>query len=98
MHALPSVHVLALLVYRHPEVVLQESSVQTLPSVHTIAVPGMQEPPLHASLTVHTLPSEHEPALACLAQLPPPQTPVLHVSVKPEQSLALPAWHEPALQ
>ena len=71
---------------------------QTLPSLHANAVPGTHEPPLHASLTVQALPSEHEPALACLPQEPPPQMPVLQESFKLEQSLALPAWHEPALQ
>jgi len=52
----------------HPVAASQVSSVQTLPSVHTLAGPEMQLPPAHASLSVHTLPSEHGSELSTLLQ------------------------------
>ncbi len=42
-----------------PVVVLQVSSVQTLLSSHTLAGPGKQTPPEHASFVVQALPSLH---------------------------------------
>ncbi len=44
------------------------STVQGLPSLHTFASPGAHLPPIHASLSVHTEPSEHGTVLALWAQ------------------------------
>jgi len=51
-----------------PLVLSQPSSVHLLPSSQTVAAPGRQAPPLHASPLVHALLSSHAAVLAVVTQ------------------------------
>jgi glyoxylate utilization-related uncharacterized protein len=59
VHALPSSQDAVLLAYTQPVAGLQESSVQTLPSLQLGGGPPTQIPPEQVSLVVHALPSLH---------------------------------------
>lgn len=64
VHALLSLHGFVLFVNTHaPDDVLHESLVHALLSLQTFGVPGLHEPPAHASFRVHALPSLHEAVL-----------------------------------
>ena len=59
VQALASLHVAELGRNTHPFCPSQSSLVHGLPSLQTIAMPGLQLPLAHTSPTVHTLPSLH---------------------------------------
>jgi len=64
----PSEQASALATLLQPAATLQESVVHALLSLQSVAAPGRQEPPLHASPTVHWLLSEHAFVLAEFTQ------------------------------
>jgi len=59
VHALPSSHATALLVWTQPVGGVQESSVQPLPSLQLGAGPPTHVPATHLSAVVHAFPSLH---------------------------------------
>ena len=68
VHALSSLHGSLLSLVTQPVLALQLSSVHKLPSLHALALPGMQAPPSQASFSVQTLPSLQVPVLATKVQ------------------------------
>src|SRR6266849_2358938 len=63
VQAFPSLQGAVLLVWKHPLVGSQASSVQTLPSSQLSGAPGLQVPPPHTSWPLHTVLSSHEAVL-----------------------------------
>jgi len=68
VHRFPSLHGLLLFVLTHPVDVLHESVVQRFPSSQSRVPVEPQEPPLHTSPVVQTLPSVHESVLFDVTQ------------------------------
>ena len=68
VQTLPSSQGRVFMVLEQPVFGLQLSVVHRLSSLHVVAVPGRQLPPLHASPTLHALPSEHSPVFAVCEQ------------------------------
>jgi hypothetical protein len=60
VHAMPSLHGKVLFVKTHPVAGLQESVVQTLPSLHTSGVPPVQVPFWQVSAPLQRFPSLHD--------------------------------------
>jgi hypothetical protein len=96
VQALPSLQALALFAKTHPVPGLQLSVVQTLPSLQTVAPPGLHAPPPHVSPVVQALPS-----LQALVLLANTQAPVAGLQLSVVQMLlslhatTAPGWHVP---
>ncbi len=93
-----SVHGLVLTVLLQPSLGSQESVVQPLASLQSVAAPGRQAPPWHASPPVQALLSEHGAVLFVITQpLAASQLSSVH-GLPSLQAMAWPGTHLPLLQ
>ncbi len=91
-----SVQTAVLLLWAHPLILLQESSVHGLPSSQLTAAPAPQLPFLQVSPTVQTSPSLHGAVLlACAQPLAAPHESSVH-GLLSSQPTAAPGTHLPA--
>ena len=98
VQAFPSLHAAELFECTHPLAGLQESLVQTLPSLQSGGGPPAQAPPLQVSAVVHAFPSLHAAVLFVWTQ---PVAGLQESSVQPLASLqssAGPPAHAPLVQ
>ena len=98
VQALPSLHGSALAVKLQPLLALHASLVHALLSLHTVVAPGAQTPPLQASPTVQTLPSEQTAVVAVNTQpVAESQASLVH-GLLSLQVTAVPPAHAPLAQ
>jgi hypothetical protein len=98
VHALPSLHAAVLLVWMHPDVGLQESSVHGLLSLQLSAVPAWQVPPPQTSPVVQAFPSLHGSVLFVWTHpVDGLQVSVVH-GLLSLHAVAVPGWHVPPEQ
>ena len=97
VQALPSSQLVVLIEYWHPNVALQLSLVQVLPSSQAkVVLPDEQLPPEQASPIVHTFPSLHEAVLLlCTQPLPGLQESSVHALLSLQLRLPVPTQAPP---
>ena len=98
VHAFPSLQALVLFVNEQPVAGLHVSSVQGLPSLQTVPVPGWQLPPPQVSPDVQGLPSSQAAVLLVNTQpVAGLQVSVVHTFVS-AQTTGVPGWQLPPPQ